>query len=225
MIKKTEETKGGGSKKGKIASFKKFSDMKNKSKSTEGSDNSVPENIFKNPPANPNVPSDTRRRESTKDTNSMMPIKDKKAGELIPDDAPKTLKVGKTDEKVKFHGKIAKLPDNVKASSGINLLEKVKISKDTIWYIIVEKDLNSELQIVKYNYKAGVNLSKFVNDLKGYYLKRYEGDEVAKKLIESIKIDGNDKFSMIKNIPLVEIDGKKMISKITEDLIKLLGNS
>jgi hypothetical protein len=27
---------------------------------------------------------------------------------------------------------------------------------------------------------------------------------------------------MVKNIPLVEVDGKKLITKITEDLIKLL---
>jgi hypothetical protein len=27
---------------------------------------------------------------------------------------------------------------------------------------------------------------------------------------------------MIRNIPLVEIDGKKLITKVTEDLIKLL---
>ena len=43
-----------------------------------------------------------------------------------------------------------------------------------------------------------------------------------KDVIESIKVDGNDKYSMVKNIPLVEVDGRKMISKITEDLIKLL---
>jgi hypothetical protein len=35
-------------------------------------------------------------------------------------------------------------------------------------------------------------------------------------------VDGNDKYSMIRNIPLVEIDGKKLITKVTEDLIKLL---
>ena len=37
-----------------------------------------------------------------------------------------------------------------------------------------------------------------------------------------MEIDGNDTYSWIKNIPLVEIEGKKLISIITEDLIKLL---
>ena len=41
-------------------------------------------------------------------------------------------------------------------------------------------------------------------------------------MIESIDVDGNDKYSWIKNIPLIEVDGKKMVTRITEDLIKLL---
>jgi len=42
------------------------------------------------------------------------------------------------------------------------------------------------------------------------------------KMVENIQIDGNDKYSWIKNIPMIEVEGKKMISKITEDLIRLL---
>ena len=38
----------------------------------------------------------------------------------------------------------------------------------------------------------------------------------------AIVIDGNDKFSRICNIPPIEIEGKKIITKITEDLIRLL---
>jgi len=42
------------------------------------------------------------------------------------------------------------------------------------------------------------------------------------KLVEAIYVDGNDKYSMVKNIPTITLDGKKMITKITEDLIRLL---
>jgi hypothetical protein len=41
-------------------------------------------------------------------------------------------------------------------------------------------------------------------------------------MIEGLSVDGNDKYSMVKNIPLITVDGRKMITIITEDLIKLL---
>ena len=86
---------------------------------------------------------------------------------------------------------------------------------------MIEKQDN-ELQMVKYNVKEGVDLTKFVNELKSYYTKKYSNEPKMKQLIESISVDGNDKYSMVKNIPAVSVDGKKMITKITEDLIKLL---
>jgi hypothetical protein len=125
-----------------------------------------------------------------------------------------------SEDKVQTYGRVAKFPKNVKASKAFNFLENVKVSKKSIWYIMVEK-LDNELQMVKYNHKEGVDLNKFVNELKTYYINKYK-DPKMKKLIESIYVDGNDKYSMVKNIPLVEVDGKKLITKITEDLIKLL---
>jgi hypothetical protein len=86
---------------------------------------------------------------------------------------------------------------------------------------MVERQEN-ELQLVKYNYKEGIDLYKFVNELKTYYLNKYSDDKKTCKMIEGIQVDGNDKYSMIKSIPLVEVDGRKMVSIITEDLIKLL---
>jgi hypothetical protein len=86
---------------------------------------------------------------------------------------------------------------------------------------MVEKQDN-ELQMVKYNYKEGVDLSKFVNELKTYYTKKYGKDVKVIEAISKISVDGNDKYSMVKNIPLLEVEGKKMITKITEDLIRLL---
>ena len=100
-------------------------------------------------------------------------------------------------------------------------MENIKIPKSSIWYIMVEKQDN-ELQMLKYNLTKGVDLSKFINELKTYYSKKFTKNINLTKLIEKMEIDGNDTYSWIKNIPLVEIEGKKLISIITEDLIKLL---
>ena len=125
------------------------------------------------------------------------------------------------DSKVETIGRIAKFPKNVKASKAYNFLENVKVSKKSIWYIMVEKQDN-ELQMVKYNFKEGVDLGKFVGELKTYYVNKYRTDKKVCEMIESITVDGNDKYSMIKNIPLITVEGRKMISIITEDLIRLL---
>jgi hypothetical protein len=85
---------------------------------------------------------------------------------------------------------------------------------------MVEKD--NELQMVKYNVKEGVDLNKFVSELKTYYIAKSKGNKSICEAISKMMVDGNDKYSMIRNIPLVEIDGKKLITKVTEDLIKLL---
>ena len=82
--------------------------------------------------------------------------------------------------------------------------------------------MDNELQMVKYDYKKGVDLSSFVNDLKKYYIDKYKTNKSVVEKISNIIVDGNDKYSMIKNIPLIEVNGRKMISIITEDLIKLL---
>lgn len=196
-----------------ISSFKKFSEISSKDK---GSLRNTEANLTEHPfddsdlPANPNIPVKTGRFESPMSTKHMMP-----SGQEV--DSTEEIK----ENKVEFYGKVAKLPKGTKASKGYNFLENVKISKSSIWYIMVEKQDN-ELQMVKYNHKKGVDLVKFVEDLKGYYTKKFENSPKIQKLIESIAIDGNDKYSWVKNIPLVEIDGRKMISKITEDLIKLL---
>jgi len=86
-----------------------------------------------------------------------------------------------------------------------------------LWYILIEKDEN-ELQCIKYNNKMGVNLTLFVEQLRDYYSK----DEEISEHINNLKIEGNDKFSIIKNIPDVEVKGKKIITFLTENLIQLL---
>jgi len=42
--------------------------------------------------------------------------------------------------------------------------------------------------------------------------------------MSEIEVDGNDKFSRIKNISKIKVGGKLLVTKITEDLIKLLSS-
>jgi len=100
-------------------------------------------------------------------------------------------------------------------------LENVKISKKSIWYIVVEQQ-SDELQLVKYNYNEGVDLSKFVNELKSYYITKHRGNKAICEAVDKIGVDGNDKYSKITNISKIKVDGKLLITKVTEDLIKLL---
>jgi hypothetical protein len=121
------------------------------------------------------------------------------------------------DDNIKLYGKIAKMPKNSKAAQSLTFLEKIKISKQKLWYILIEKQDN-ELQMIKYNNRKGVNLKLFIDNLKGYYAH----NEILKEHIDNLEVVGEDKFSIIKNIPDVEINGKKLITILAEDLIKLL---
>jgi hypothetical protein len=208
----------------KIVGFKRFSDIKGKSKIEE-----VNPSLDAQPatdsdlPANPNVPKDSKKIEKPASRKNLMP-QDQDVN-LPSDEDEFENDIGEKGErthegKVDFTGKVAKFPKNTKASKAYNFLENVKVSKKSIWYIMVEKD--NELQMVKYNVKEGVDLNKFVSELKTYYIAKSKGNKSICEAISKMMVDGNDKYSMIRNIPLVEIDGKKLITKVTEDLIKLL---
>ncbi len=208
----------------KIVGFKKFTDIKGKSKIEEVNPSlDVAPFTDSDIPMNPNLSKDSKKVERTASRKNLIP-QDQNVD--LPSDSEEFSNdidlEDKTHEgKVETFGKVAKFPKNTKASRAYNFLENVKVSKKSIWYIMVEKQEN-ELQMVKYNYKEGVDLSKFVNELKTYYAKKYGKDIKFMEAISKIKVDGNDKYSMVKNIPLIEVEGKKMITKITEDLIKLL---
>lgn len=206
----------------KIAGFKKFSDIKGSKKIEELDINARPE-TDSDLPANPNTPetSDTDSVEQPFSSKGVQPFNKHVNLPTGEDDFEDKIDDESNESKVETIGKVAKFPKNVKASKAYNFLENVKVSKKSIWYIMVEKQDN-ELQMVKYNYKEGVDLAKFVNELKTYYMSKYSNNDSLCALIETIEVDGNDKYSMIKNIPLVKVDGRKMISVITEDLIKLL---
>lgn len=207
-----------------ISSFKKFSELSKDEKKSKLQNN--PE-LSEMPiddddlPANPNVPRKTGKFESPMSTKHMMPSGQQQEEEEVEAKSKKESDSNLNEHNVEFYGKVAKLPKNTKASKGYNFLENVKVSKSSIWYIMVEKQ-DDQLQMVKYNYKKGVDLAKFVTDLKEYYKSKFASNPKVVRLIESIEVDGNDKYSWVKNIPLIEVEGKKMISKITEDLIRLL---
>jgi hypothetical protein len=201
-----------------IIGFKKFSDIKeSKSSKIKEMDPSmdVSPDTDSDLPMNPNLPPSSKKIEKPMSRKNLMP-QDQDVN--LPSD--ENTEDDKANEKVETFGKVAKFPKNTKASKAYNFLENVKISKKSIWYIMVEKD--NELQMVKYNVKEGVDLNKFVNELKTYYISKSKGNKALCESISKISVDGNDKYSMVKNIPNVDIDGKKVITKITEDLIKLL---
>lgn len=202
----------------RIKGFRKFSDIKNNTdneKMEEVQPGIQPDNGSKRP-MNPNLPNTDKKVEKMPSRKGIIP-KDQNID--LNTDLPPVEDINE----VKFYGKVAKFPKKTKASKAINFLENVKISKNSIWYILVEKQDN-ELQMLKYNNKQGFDLNKFVVELKGFYIRKYAKDQPKiAKLIESMEVKGAEEFSAIKNIPNIEIEkGKKLISKITEDLIKLL---
>ncbi len=208
----------------KVVGFKKFSEIKGKSK-IEEIDPSMPVSpeTDGDRPMNPNLSKESDKVERVASRNNLIPQDQNLEVDEDEDDFENDIDLDdkKNESKVDFTGKVAKFPKNTKASKAYNFLENVKVSKKSIWYLMVEKQDN-ELQMVKYNYKEGVDLTKFVNELKTYYTKKYSNEPKLQKLVESISVDGNDKYSMIKNIPAITLDGKKMITKVTEDLIRLL---
>ena len=210
--------------------FKKFSDFKNESKNEKLEEVSPSDNIMPDTdstrPMNPNTPKETTKGERYASRENIIPKDQNVDVNTDSDDFENDIDEEETkhESKVETFGKVAKFPKNVKASKAYNFMENVKISKKSIWYLMVEKmDINDEsLQLVKYNYNEGVDLNKFVNELKEYYLNKYKDNKSLCESINKIEADGNDRYSIIKGITPVEVDGKKLITKITEDLIKLL---
>lgn len=197
----------------KIAGFKKFSDMKSGKEKLEEVNPGVQPKTDSDRPMLPNLPNKSTKTPKIPSRANVLPF-----DQNIADKEEDKSNEGKD---VKLYGKIAKFPKKTKASKGLNFLENVKISKNSIWYLLIEKQDN-ELQMVKYNNKRGVDLGKFMHDLKSFYIDKYKSQPKVVKLIESIELKGANEFSSIGNIPNIEVDGKKLISKITEDLIKLL---
>lgn len=212
----------------KIKGFKKFSDLRNNDDEMEEVQPGVQPDTDSTRPMNPNLPQTGTKTPRMQSRKGVLPNLKGSQDQNFEMDKPidKVMDErgeGKTNEKVEFYGKVAKFPKKTKASKALNFLENVKISKNSIWYLLIEKQEN-ELQMVKYNNRQGFDLNKFVLELKGFYIKKWaKSDPKLAKLVESIEVKGAEEFSAIKNIPNIEVEpGKKLVSKITEDLIKLL---
>lgn len=209
-----------------IIGFKKFSDIKESKSKIKEMDPSmeVSPDTDSDLPMNPNLPPSSKKIEKPMSRKNLMP---KEQDVNLPSDSDEfendiETKGDKTHEsKVETFGKVAKFPKNVKASKAYNFMENVKISKKSIWYIMVESQ-DSELQLVKYNHKEGVDLNKFVNELKTYYISKNKENKLICEAVSKIGVDGNDKYSKITNISKIKVDNKLLITKITEDLIRLL---
>jgi hypothetical protein len=153
----------------KIVGFKKFSDIKGSPKIEEVELNTRPESDSDRPML-PNTPEESKKIEKPMSRKNLQP---KEQDINLPSGEDNEFdSEDENNEKVTTYGKVARFPKNVKASKAYNFLENVKVSKKSIWYIMVEKQDN-ELQMVKYNNKEGVDLNEFVTELKGYYLKKY----------------------------------------------------
>lgn len=211
----------------KIAGFKKFSDMKAPKIEEFNPALDFNPDTDADLPMNPNLPGNSKKIEKPASREKLMPKKqdinlpsedktwyDEKDEEVEED--------SKVEEGVRTIGKMAKFPRGVKASKAFNFLESVKTSKKNIWYILVEQMEGNELQMVKYNNQVGVDVNKFINELKSYYLNQNKDNKLICEALSKIDVVGNSNLSRITNIPKIKIDNKLIITKITEDLIRLL---
>ena len=85
--------------------------------------------------------------------------------------------------------------------------------------MIIEQ-ADESLLILKYNEKHKLKLKEFVTNLVSYYRRNPQLD----KLFSEIIVEGNDTFSIIKNVPKTELNGKKVLQILNDDLINLLKN-
>lgn len=120
--------------------------------------------------------------------------------------------------KAKAFGKVVKLP---KGQDAVSFMENIKIPRNKYWYLLVEKQ-DDELHMIKYNEASDIELNSFVAELKKHYLEILDNDKEMKSLVEKMSVVGNDKFSIIKNIPSIKIRNKTLVNTISTDLIKLL---
>ena len=120
-------------------------------------------------------------------------------------------------EKFDFVGKVVKSPKGIKPSVSIIMLEQNNVSKEKLHFIL-SKQTEDSLVVLKYNEKTDMKLTEFVNTLISYYKK----NEKLTKPFNDIVVEGNEHFSIIKNIPKITIGDNKLIDVLNDSLVKLL---
>lgn len=93
-----------------------------------------------------------------------------------------------------------------------DILETIKDKYSDTDYYIRKKD--NQLHIVKYNESLKLNINEFVNSLLKYYSTNID----SKRILEGIKVKGNQNFSIIENMKT------QFNNKFIDDLTKLLSN-
>lgn len=134
-------------------------------------------------------------------------------------------------ETLKAYGKVVKLPKNGNPNS---FMDEIKIPKNKYFYFIMEKSVvdGEQIHLIKWN-SEGVDSINFCEQVKRHYINSTE-DEKLKHMFYNMRVVGNSKFTIIDQIPNIEVidvvqeNGKSveikksLVSKIQSDLIKLL---
>jgi len=139
----------------------------------------------------------------------------------VKDDKQEVIKEPKSTEpkmeNFDFMGKIVKFPSNIKPSVSIVMLENNNVSKEKLHYII-SAQTPKDLVVLKYNEKVELKLTEFITTMIEYY----KQNENLKNVFDCIVLEGNESFSIIKNIPDVMIGERKLIQVLNDDIMKLL---
>lgn len=91
-----------------------------------------------------------------------------------------------------------------------DILETIKTKYSDTDYYIRKKD--NQLHIVKYNENLKLNINEFVNSLLKYYSTNID----SRKIIEGIKVKGNQNFSIVEDMK------SQFNNKFINDITKLL---
>jgi len=114
--------------------------------------------------------------------------------ETNPDNAPPTNEKLDSKKEVKIIGKVVHF-SGLKMQEVLEFLTSKNIDNDRCWYMVSEKG-NGELHVIRHNDK-GFKIQPFVLSFMEIQVK----DKKLNENSTQIKIEGNNNFSIIKNIP------------------------